>query len=224
MKRLLLLLLPATCLLLLSCSTLPQVHKVEGTTAAQIERICRNPFPKGKWQFVHSIEAVMPHGRSIFVTGVTVISSADRSFRCVIMTMEGLVIFDATYRKRLTINRAISPFDSQVFAEGLARDIRLIFLHPPGPPVESGFLEDGTSICRYRSTDGGLVDVVCRGSGKWEIYRYDHDLRLLRTVRFTPGKETGADKNIPRRIELTAYGSKGYKLIMDLIEAVRIEE
>jgi hypothetical protein len=38
-----------------------------------------------------------------------------------------------------------------------------------------------------------------------------------------PGKKTG-QAGVAQKIELTAHGSQGYKLTMNLIEAVPIEE
>lgn len=215
-------LLLAAGFLFTACSNLPKVHPARDF-AARGHQTCQDPFPKGKWQFVHSIEAVMPGGKSVFVTGVAVISSADRSFRCAIMTIEGLAVFDAEWGPGLTVNRAMAPFDSKPFAEGLAEDIRLLFLDPPGPMIEAGFLENGASISRYRDPDGGIVDVICKGSGHWEIRRYARDLRLLRAVNMAPGRNTEPAR-IPQKMELTAHGSEGYKLIMNLIEAVPIEE
>ena len=205
-----------------SCSNLPKVRPA-GDLASKEHRSCPNPFPAGKWQFVHSIEAAMPGGRSVFVTGVVVISSAERSFRCAIMTLEGLAVFEAEWDRQLTVNRAIAPFDSKPFAQGMVEDIRLLFLQPPGSPLEWGFLENGNRICRYGESDGGVVDVASKGSGNWEIRRYARDFRLLRTVNMAPGKKTD-HAGMPQKIELTAHGSEGYKLIMNLIEAVPLDK
>lgn len=213
----------AAGILFTACSSLPKVHPAGDSAAAKTPQSCPDPFPKGKWQFVHSIEAVMAGGRSAFVTGVAMISSADRSFRCVIMTIEGLAVFDAEWDRQLAVNRAIGPFDSKPFAEGLAEDIRLLFLQPLGPPIESGFLDNGASICRYRDSGEGIVDVVSKGNGNWEIRRYAPDLSLLRTVSMAPGKKND-NAGIPQKIELKAHGSQVYKLIMNLVEAVQIRE
>jgi hypothetical protein len=220
MKRFLLLL--AAGFFFSACSGLPKVHPARDFPSANTHQTCRNVFPEGKWQFVHSIEAVIG-GKSVFVTGVAVISPAERSFRCAIMTIEGLAVFDAEWGPELTVNRAMAPFDSRPFAQGLAADIRLLFLYPSGFPFESGFLKNGASICRYRDSDGEIVDLVTKGDGNWEIRRYASDFRLLRTVHMAPGKKTG-QAGVAQKIELTAHGSQGYKLTMNLIEAVPIEE
>lgn len=217
------LLFAAVSFLCSGCSHLPRVHPPEASATAGSPRSCPDPFPKGKWQLVHSIEAVMPGGRSAFVTGVAVISAEDRSFRCVIMTIEGLAVFEAEWDRRLTVNRAIAPFDLRPFAEGLAEDIRLLFFQPRGSPVESGFLGNGSAICRYRESDGGVVDVVSRTDGNGEIRRYSPDLYLLRSVNLAHGKKRNA-AGIPSKLELTAHGDQGYRLIMSLVEAVPVEE
>ena len=213
----------AAGILFTACGNLPKVHPAGDLATARINQTCRGPFPEGKWQFVHSIEAVMPGGRSGFVTGVVVVSPADRSFRCAIMSLEGLALFEAEWGSELVVHRAIAPFDSRPFAEGLAEDIRLLFLHPSGSPSESGFVADGAPLCRYRGSDGEVVDVVSKGAGRWEIRRYARDLGLLRSASIAEGKKSGPD-GIPGRIELTAHGPQTYKLVMNLVEAVPIEE
>ena len=215
-------LLLAAGLLLTACSHLPKIQPAGDLAAAKIQQTCQDAFPKGNWQFVHSIEAVMPGGKSAFLTGVAMIFPAERSFRCLILTLEGLALFDAEWDRQLAVNRAISPFDSRPFAEGLAGDIRLLFLRPPGSPIESGFLENGASLCRYRDSDGGIVEVVSGGNGNRRIHRYTRDFRLIRSVNMVPGENTAHD-GIARTIELTAHGPQGYKLIMHLVEAVPID-
>jgi hypothetical protein len=216
-------LLLAAVLLLTACSHLPEMQPADDLAAGKIRQICQDAFPKANWQFVHSIEAVMPGGKSAFLTGVAIIFPAERSFRCLILTLEGLALFDAEWERKLTVHRAISPFDSKPFAEGLAGDIRLLFLRPPESPIESGFLENGASLCRYRDSDGGIVEVVSGGNGNRLIRRYTHDYRLIRTVNMVPGENTGHD-GIARKIELTAHGPQSYRLIMHLLEAVPIKE
>ena len=114
MKQLLLLL--SVLGLILSCSSLPQVYPAADSAGPQTGRACRGPFPDGDWQLLHSIEATLPGGKKGFLMGLTIISSSNRTARCVIMTLEGFVVFDALYDKQITVKRAIAPFDSEVFA------------------------------------------------------------------------------------------------------------
>ncbi len=217
------LMLMASCLII-ACTGLPQVSPISGSAAPSLHEKCRRPFPKGKWQFLHSIETTMPGGKKGFVMGLSVVSPVDKSVRSIIMTFEGLVVFDATYDQQIVINRAISPFDSEEFANGLINDIKFIFFEPAGPPIESGFLKNGSAVCRYRNPDGRIVDIITHEDDTWEIRQYRHDFRLKRTVRGLSAKKVGSTgpTGIPGRIELTAHGSPGYALIMTLVEAVAL--
>jgi hypothetical protein len=208
----------------IACSSLPQIIPAGDSTAAQLSDACHLPFPKGRWQFLHSLEANLPGGQKGFLMGLTVISSSDRSIRSVMMTLEGLVVFDAQFNGQLTVKRAIPPFDSSDFASGLIQDIRLIFFEPPGPLIESGSLNNGSSVCRHGDPNGGVVDIITRTDGNWEIRRYRHDDRLVRTVKGTQDGKGGSTHpaGIPSRIELRAYGSTKYTLIMNLVEALSL--
>ena len=220
MKHILLLL--SVLGLILSCSSLPQVYPA-GNSADPLPRLtCRGPFPDGDWQLLHSIEATLPGGKKGFLMGLTVISSSNRTVRCVIMTLEGFVVFDALYDKQITVKRAIAPFDSEDFANGLIEDINLIFFEPPGSTMTAGFLKSGQAVCRYQKPDGRMVDIINQEEHSWEIRLYLPDNRLVRTVKSMSTKEPDlADrKGILDRIELNAHGSAGYVLIMDLVEAI----
>jgi hypothetical protein len=219
MKHILLLL--SVLGLILSCSSLPQVFPAGDPTDPQSRRTCRDPFPEGDWQLLHSIEATLPGGNKGFLMGLTVISASNRTARCVIMTLEGFVVFDALYDKQITVKRAIAPFDSEAFANGLIEDINLIFFEPPGSLMAFGFLKSGETVCRYQKPDGRMVDIINRGEHDWEIRQYHLDYRLARTVRmFAKEPDLTDRKGISDKIELNAHGSPGYTLAMDLVEAI----
>jgi hypothetical protein len=84
-----------TSLFIISCSRLPNIYPADGSAQLQLHKKCRHLFPTGNWQFFHTIEVTMPGGKKSVVTGLTVISSKDKTIRSVIMTIEGLVLFDA---------------------------------------------------------------------------------------------------------------------------------
>ena len=219
--RYLCILLSIGCVLI-SCSTLPSLKPVDRAARTDLPQTCRRLFPNGKWQFVHSIEAVMPGGHRGLVMGVTVISSRDKSAHCVLMTIEGLVVFDARYDKQLVINRAVAPFDNEGFAAGLISDIQLIFFMPQGPLAEIGNDPNDASVCRYQNPDGRIVDLVINADHSWHIRHYNAQQRLSRTVDafFTKPKSDGNGPDFPDRLELRAHDAAGYTLIMDLVEAI----
>jgi hypothetical protein len=217
-------LLSCTLVLFISCSSLPTVYPIDGSGHPLPPQRCGRMFPEGKWQFLHSIEATMPGGEKVLMMGLTVISSRARTARCVIMTIEGLVVFDAQYDRQVTINRGIPPFDSVALAKGLIDDIQLIFFKPQGPLIRSGVLESGFPVCRYQNADGHVVDLIAHPDGSWELKQYTKHLGLIRTVKASPGETAGHRDSVgvPARLELRANGSPGYALVMDLVEAVAL--
>lgn len=210
--------------LISACSSLPEIKPAENTALPAPLQECRQIFPQGRWQFLHTIEATMPGGKKGTLMGVTIISSRGETVQSVIMTIEGLVLFDARYDQELVINRAVPPFDSQNFAQGLMQDIRLIFFEPRGPLIDSGILKNRQAVCRFQSPDGQMVDIVHRSNDSWEIRQYTTSLHLNRTAGVFFNK-TQADPDfseIPKRLELRAHGHPGYSLVMRLVEAIPI--
>jgi hypothetical protein len=208
-------------LLALSCARLPKIVPVTGADPSGPAEGCNRIFPAGKWQLLHSIEADLPGGRNSVMMGLTVLSSRLRSNRSVIMSLEGFVVFDGEFNQGLKVHRALPPFDSPGFAEGLMEDIRLIFFKPEGPAAECGILTDGSTVCRYKNPDGGVVDIVFRSTGTFEALRYDRKQRLTRIVRIPVDARSAA--GLPQTIELTAQGKQAYKLVMTLLEAVPLD-
>ena len=208
-------------LLLLACARLPAITPTAAGPPSGLRQESCNIFPVGKWQFFHSIRAQMPGGMNFVMMGVTVMSSRLRTSRSVIMTLEGFVVFDGEHDQHLIVHRALPPFDSPHFAEGLIDDIRLIFLEPGGPLIGFGELENGSVVCRHATPDGGAVDIIPQRDGAWELRRYSPDHRLIRTVRALPGAKSRA--GFPEALELAAYGDQAYKLTLTLVEAVQVE-
>ena len=214
----------ALCLLLLaSCAGLPPVTPGGETLRSGAEEAfaAGTVFPEGRWQLLHAIRAELPGERRLVMLGLTVMSSPGRSCRSVLMTLEGFVVFDGESDGRLTVHRALPPFDSPHFADGLMEDIRLVFFAPEGPVVARGALAGGGPVRRYRLPDGGTVDVELLPGADWLIRRYDASERLTRTVRARHG--TGDQHGFPESIELAAFGGQDYRLTMTLLEAVPAE-
>jgi hypothetical protein len=211
----------AAVLLFLSCARLPTIVPVADADPCGPAEECNRIFPAGRWQLLHSIEADLPGGRRTVMMGLTVLSSRLRSNRSVIMSLEGFVVFDGEVNQGLRVHRALPPFDSPGFAEGLMEDIRLIFFKPEHQAAECGKLTDGSIVCRYKYPDGGIVDIVLRSNRTCELRRYDLKQRLIRIVRVPADARTG--DGMPQTIELTAQGEQTYKLVMTLLEAVPLD-
>jgi len=193
-------------------SPLPAV-KVDGRARAE----CAKVFPKGHWQFVHSIDFRLEGGSGTTVIGVSNLDGD--AISCALITLEGLTLFEATCHadRRLEVGRAVPPFDRPGFAQGLIADIRTIFQAPQGQE-SSGYLKDGSGSCRFTEPDGSVIDVLLAKDACWQIKRYSAELVLDR--RITAGNCTKKEPDlIPDVIELTGYGRRGYSLKMTLIRA-----
>lgn len=202
-----------------SCSHLPEIQPVGKPSCKFDQKICSTPFLKGKWQFIHSIQATLPNRKNAFIMGVTNISERTRTINVVMMTVEGLVLFDAQYNGKITINKSIPPFNSTKFANGLMEDIRLIFFKPDGVLQHNGCFNDGYRVCRYQNKAGDNTDIIVKKDNTWTIKKYNKYNRLKRFVKVDSiYKKT----RIPQKIEFTGYGSRPYSLTLDLIEAKQL--
>ena len=144
---------------LLSCAQMPAIAPAPPKAAPPIREACARAFPGGDWQLVHAITTTMA-GRRGMMIGVSVISAQPRAVRCALMSLEGLVMFEARDEDgTITVDRAIPPFDNPDFARGMLDDIRMIFF-PPGPqPDDIGLTTSDTPVCRYRTGPEQTVDV-----------------------------------------------------------------
>ncbi len=212
--------------LIAACSSLPELQtgpdSLKGTTPAA----CRAVFPEGKWQFVHSIEASFPGGGENLLMGVTVVDASTRAIDCVLMTVEGFVLFRAHLGKTLDVARAVSPFDREGFADGMLADIRLMFLVPAEKVSAIGrFADDdsfkGQPACRYTENKGITTDVIPGSDSRWQLRRYSPQGRLTRTV---VAEDRSGPEGFPGRLRLTAHGVAGYTLVMKLVDAVRFDD
>jgi hypothetical protein len=197
-----------------SCSHLPVIKPVDPVAVHDTIQRCRQPFLDIPYRFVHAIEAALPGGGQGTVVGVTVFDPASQIIHSVIMTIEGFVLFDARYEKRVFVNRAVPPFNAEQFAGNMMEDVRLMFLAPDGRLSDAGVLEDGSTVCRYYGNQDKIVDVIIRADNTWEIGRYSDHHVMLRKIRASSVRD-----RIPARLELTAFGFREYSLRLNLISA-----
>lgn len=206
--------------LLAACVRLPEIIIDPASAAGGFEPACRMPFPRGAWQLQHTIDATV-RGRAMGrLVGVMVLSAPERSIQCALMTIEGLVLFSARYDGRLTVERAVDPFDQPGFADGLIDDLILIFLAPE-TAGRYGRTADDDLICRYPHADHQITDIVVRDPDHWIINRYDDQGRLLRRV--SAEREDAGRSGIARHITLESRSASDYRLALTLIEAVPIQ-
>lgn len=205
-------------LILVSCAQLPKLSPPDPSRFFEIRKECEDRFPAGNLRLVHSIEAQIPGRGTQFMTGLTLLSSEREQFRSVMMSIEGLVIFDGVYDKgEISIARGIPPFDSPNFAKGLLDDVRLMLLRPQGECLETGLKERGIPVCRYDKRDGIITDVEIHPDGVCVIRQYAKK-SLRRTICTRPGSNPA----IPEETELVFHGAVGYSLHLKLLESEQI--
>lgn len=166
-------------------------------------------------RLVHAIEAEFSSGRGGVFMGVTVADPGGRHLQAALLTLEGLVLFEARSDGVLQVRRHLPPFDRPGFAQGLFQDLELLYFLPPEGPALRGRLADGAAACRYTAGDGSIVDLVHPAGGGWEIRRYDTRGRLTRRAR--PCQPAGDGP--PDCVRLEALGPAEYRLTLRLLES-----
>jgi hypothetical protein len=219
-------LLPVLLVICGACAQLPEIRPAPADEAPLLCRVCRQLFPQGKWRFVHTVEADLPDNGKTLAIGISLIDSAAAAVHAVIVSIEGLTVFDAVDDGQLSVIRALPPFDRPAFARGLMQDVKMIFFEPAARCTAVGTLETGPSVCRYQSTPTDSIDVRIPAEDRWEVIRYDAGSRVIRRLEALACPRSGADpqRPVPCRLTLTAYGRPGYTLSMKLVEAEKLED
>ena len=197
-----------------SCSTIPVITSPR-LSSAQKNLICPSPFLKEKSQLIHAIEINAAGNAQGAIIGITVVDPSTLFVSCAIMTAEGMVLLEAeSSGEKLTVHRALPPFDSGDFAKNLIDDIRLIYFNPQGLLQKKGKLPDGSTACRWQEENGNFIDVIAGKPESTEIKKYSVSGSLKRYIKIT--QKAGNPYSI---IELQGSEMVDYTLLMTLIEA-----
>ena len=126
------------------------------------------------------------------------------------MTIEGLVLFDGLWQEgKLTVLRAVPPFDRPAFAENMMNDMRLLFFAPQMASLTHAMQKEGDIICRYRKSEDTSMDVIIHGDQSWSIRVFARN--LLKEIQAVFVLD-----NVPQFMELKGHG---YTLKFTTIEA-----
>ncbi|MHB8771811.1 MAG: hypothetical protein ACYC7J_12480 [Syntrophales bacterium] len=181
---------------------------------------CELPFLPRKYRLVHRLAAELPGGGTATAIGVLIADPREGSFRSVLMTLEGMVLFDVEGGAVPRVHRAVSPFDSPAFAKRMTEDIRLAFFSPAGEgPALWGEIQQGVRGCRYGLAEGGFVEVRKDASGLREIRRYGAGQELLKRVKIPFLERPG----LADELEIRGESWPSYGLRLRLIEAEPID-
>jgi hypothetical protein len=177
------------------------------------------PFPHGRWQLVHRIEARFPGKHKALMMGALELDSFTGHLTCALMTVEGFTLFSASETDHLEVTRAVPPFDGPGFAHGLMADLRLLFFPPSDALMQTGSLDD-RPVRRFSYADGRTTDVIAHAAGQFRIDHYGADARPIRraVLRMRPSSVVGQE--LAGEILLEALDDAGYTLRLDLIDAV----
>lgn len=201
------------------CAGLPEI-RLEGPVAeSRVKTACREVFSDTPRQVVHSMTARMPNDEIYQGISVTRVSPEAGRIKCVIMSIEGLVLFSGKANGEIRVERAIGPFDSEKFAERLFADIRQVFLPPRGLMVAAGKNPDNHPVCRYLLDEGGFLDVVQSGPNHVQIIEYNPGRKKTQTVSLTRAPASGEAGLRPAdTIVIERHGVLGYRLDLERIE------
>ena len=176
---------------------------------------CSLPFPVAPVRFINAIEAQLPDGKKMTLIGITVIDPAGRAVRAALMTIEGLLLFDAAACNGvITLYRALPPFDGPEFRSALLHDVQFLLLAPAGEPRELGTVQSGSSICRYDLTGGMEIDVIVAPDNSWELQEYKNGAGVTRTA-----KGAAAAAGLPGTVVLQGLQPQPYSLQLRSISA-----
>lgn len=191
-------------------------------SVAQGSQACKKLFVSGNWQFVHSINFAMASGRGATLVGVTVLDG--ETLKTVLMTVEGFVLFEAVQGEagNIHVNRALPPFDNTDFAKALLLDVRSLFPHPASAVPLVGRTVAGDLLCRYPMGEGQEMDILPQTGTALLVHIYGADGLRIKTIT-EDGFCPVAGAQIPKNIQLTVPGLRGYTLKMSLLSAEKIE-
>ncbi|MFH0727451.1 MAG: hypothetical protein V2B19_14070 [Pseudomonadota bacterium] len=211
-----------------SCARLPQIVSESGSNSVVPIVPLGGIFPSGRWQLTHAIDAIVMGGEKSGLLGVSVLSSSDRTLRCALMTLEGFVLFAGRFDGRLTVERALPPFDRPGFAKGLIDDLILLFFPPEGAIQQTGKLPDGARVSRFGSSWDGTIDVIIRDDHTWSVHKYASRHRIERSIEASDiggigsGSGSGKGSCFAGRLTLKRHGLSGYQLNLRLVDAVAL--
>lgn len=192
---------------------LPALSAVSPARAPGILRECQAIFPPGPWQATHVVEASMPMGNDTSLIGVVAADSKPEGFRSLLMTAEGIVLFNAVYRQGvIEVRRALPPLDPTGFGRAMIGDVHLLLFAPSGRLTEVGELPNGDGVCRWQRGEEAVDAIVARGRVV-RLLRFESG-SLVREVKFGEPNASG----LPVEAWLETQGMIGYRLHLRLLE------
>ena len=203
----------AALLLCAGCLTVPETPLLPGAPE-DLDR-CAALFPSGPWECVHTIEAVIPGGMSSTLLGITKGDPAGRRLHTALLSPEGFILFEAEQsNEKISVFKAVVPFNSPAFARGLMEDVGFLFLAPEASPSKWGRTADGAVLCRWENPDGSSKEIRCSTAVK--ITLLDRHGDLIKEALL----HGSLVKGLAPQIELRVYRPAPYRLKMILLRGM----
>jgi len=202
-----------------SCRILPPTAPIVPIDPVLIEK-CSSLFPLKSFRAVHALTASMFGDKKSLFVGITVADIPSARIRSFLLSVEGMVLFDATSVNRtITIHRAVAPMDKQGFAQGLFYDVEFIYFPPQGTLTGAEVAADGTLVCRWQNNHR-FVEISSEASGHSTLTERSESREVLRRAEFFPPLVNGFYKKILLEVyDVGGVGDLGgYSLSMDFLE------
>lgn len=201
------------------------MEPVEGEGSKNITASCEKQFLRQPWQLVQSVTLYAPRGKVRNAISVLHVHPEQERIKCLITSLEGVVLFEAIYDQGPEILRAVPQFQDEEFARTLFRDIRVVLFAPEAGTIKTGKTSDGVWACEYELNNEGLVRVLLQEGDQREILQYSSSGKHLQTIEASYGKPAFNPQSvreqsaIPEKLVIQNHRALGYKLELELIEA-----
>jgi Protein of unknown function (DUF3261) len=208
-------LLFAVAVAITACATHANLRPLTPEEQARALTTCLTPYPKTAFSAVHRLSFTFSDNRHVSFIGVTAADQGHDRLRSVLLSPEGMGMFDAVYEKgEIQVRQWMLPGDAAIFASALFEDVRLMFLPPPWDKSAMALQQNGQTICRFRSQNM-VTDVVPSQDGTgYELRRADLNEKprkvLLMHGPFTHG--------FAKIMTLASSVEPAYSLVLELLE------
>lgn len=176
---------------------------------------CPGIFPPKAFRVVHQIDIKSALiGKGVFIGAAKVDPQKD-ALHAVLMSAEGMVLFEAEYENGdIKIISAFPPLSDPAFAKRLMADVSFVLLKPAGGPVEQGVDGQGLTACRWAAEADAVLETALMPDGAVRMRLYGGDRRVVKEALAWPP----FDRGMPARISLKAFGPSNYTIELMLID------
>lgn len=158
------------CLFFVGCgAAATKIFPTRDDQALRTSAACERLFPRAGFELSSVVEASIPFSDDASLLAVVTAPADQHEFRSVLLTQDGVVIFDAVRRgDHIDVKRALPSLNAASFGRKMTDDIRLLVMRPRGTLREVGTTDAGKPICRV-SEQGRQVEIVLAGDREAEL-------------------------------------------------------